>query len=94
MGITIILITHYMDEAVLADRVIVMDEGKAVLDDTPENVFSKRDEMVGMGLDVPQSTELISRLKKAGYNVNEKIITTGDCVEEIVRLFSENAVGE
>ena len=87
MGITIVLITHYMDEAALADRVIVMDDGMIKMDDTPENVFSRRDEMVSMRLDVPQSTELLSRLKKAGYDVNEKIITADDCVEEIAKLF-------
>ena len=87
MGITIVLITHYMDEAALADRVIVMDDGMIKMDDTPENVFSRRDEMVNMRLDVPQSTELLWRLKKAGYDVNGKIITAEECTEEIARLF-------
>ena len=93
MGITIILITHYMDEAALADRVIVMDDGCVKIDDTPENVFSRRDEMVELRLDVPQVTELMSRLKKAGYDIDEKIITVDKCVEEIAKLF-EKTTGE
>lgn len=87
MGITIVLITHYMDEAALADRVIVMDDGMIKMDDTPENVFSRRDEMVSMRLDVPQSTELLWRLRRAGYDVDGKIITAEECAEEIARLF-------
>ena len=57
--ITIILITHYMDEAVEADRVVVVDNGRIKMDDTPENVFSRVDEIKALGLDVPQATELI-----------------------------------
>ena len=58
-GITIVLITHYMDEAVQADRVVVMDDGQIKLDGTPRNVFAKVDEIKALGLDVPQSTELV-----------------------------------
>ena len=58
-GITIVLITHYMDEAVQADRVVVMDDGQIKLDDTPRNVFAKVDEIKALGLDVPQTTELV-----------------------------------
>ncbi|MDE6722746.1 MAG: energy-coupling factor transporter ATPase, partial [Eubacterium sp.] len=58
-NITIVLITHYMDEAAQADRVIVVDNGEIKMDDTPENVFARVDEVKALGLDVPQSTELI-----------------------------------
>lgn len=62
-GITVVLITHYMDEAVQADRVVVMDGGQIVMDDTPQNVFAKVDEVKSYGLDVPQATELVHRMK-------------------------------
>lgn len=77
-GITIVLITHYMDEAVQADRVIVVDNGKIKMDDTPQNVFSRVDEVKALGLDVPQSTELIYRL---GLNSGETILNAEKCVE-------------
>ena len=77
-GITIVLITHYMDEAVQADRVVVIDGGEIKLDDTPQNVFSKFDEVKSLGLDVPQSTELIHRL---GLKSENTILNADDCVE-------------
>ena len=77
-GITIVLITHYMDEAVQADRVVVMDGGEIKLDDKPQNVFSKFDEVKSLGLDVPQSTELIHRL---GLKSENTILNADDCVE-------------
>ena len=78
LGVTIILITHYMDEAVQADRVVVMDGGEIKLDDKPQNVFSKFDEVKSLGLDVPQSTELIHRL---GLKSENTILNADDCVE-------------
>ncbi len=79
-GITIILITHYMDEAVQADRVVVIDGGEVKMDDTPQNVFSHVAEIKKLGLDVPQVTELIynSKLKS-----DKTILNTEDCVEFI-----------
>ena len=77
-NVTIILITHYMDEAVQADRVVVMDGGEIKLDDKPQNVFSKFDEVKSLGLDVPQSTELIHRL---GLKSENTILNADDCVE-------------
>lgn len=76
-GITIVLITHYMDEAVQADRVIVFDNGKIKMDDTPENVFSRVDEVKALGLDVPQSTELVYRL---GIKSENTVLNADDCV--------------
>ena len=79
-GITIVLITHYMDEAVQADRVIVINDGEIRLDDTPENVFSYVDEVKAMGLDVPQATELIY---SAGLKSDKTILNAEDCAKFI-----------
>ena len=73
-GITIVLITHYMDEAVKADRVIVMDDGKIVMEDTPKNVFSQVKMLKGLGLDVPQVTKLSYELRKRGIDISEGIV--------------------
>ena len=85
-GITIVLITHYMDEAVQADRVIVVDDGKIKMDDTPQNVFSRVDEVKSLGLDVPQSTELIHRL---GLNSGETILNSDECVKFLKTMLEE-----
>ena len=78
--ITIILITHYMDEAVEADRVVVVDNGRIKMDDTPENLFSRVDEIKALGLDVPQATELIY---SAGLKSENTILNADDCVKFI-----------
>ncbi|MDE7124020.1 MAG: energy-coupling factor transporter ATPase [Eubacterium sp.] len=78
--ITIILITHYMDEAVEADRVVVVDNGRIKMDDTPEKVFSRVDEIKALGLDVPQATELIY---SAGLKSKNTILNADDCVKFI-----------
>ena len=77
-GITIVLITHYMAEAVQADRVVVMDDGQIKLDDTPRNVFAKVDEIKALGLDVPQSTELVYRL---GIKCENTVLNANECVD-------------
>lgn len=77
-GITIVLITHYMDEAVQADRVVVIDDGRIKMDDTPEKVFARVDEMKSLGLDVPQSTELVYRL---GLESENTILNADSCVK-------------
>lgn len=84
-NITIILITHYMDEAAKADRVIVFDKGKAVLDGKPEEVFEKEEMLLSLGLDVPQSCALARRLKKAGIDIKTTALTPEDCAKEILR---------
>lgn len=86
-GVTIVLITHYMDEAAQCGRVVVMDKGKVVLDDTPRAVFSHVDEIKKIGLDVPQVTELAWELRKAGINISSEIITEQECVEALKNLF-------
>ncbi|ABN54132.1 ABC transporter related protein [Acetivibrio thermocellus ATCC 27405] len=84
-NITIIHITHYMEEAILAKRILVMDEGKIVMDGNPRQIFSKVEEIKALGLDVPQVAELFHELKKDGYNVPDNILT----VEEAVQCLAE-----
>lgn len=81
-GITIVLITHYMDEAVQADRVVVIDDGKIKADGTPRNVFKDVDKMKSMGLDVPQATELVYNLNLKSENT---ILNADECVEFILK---------
>lgn len=87
-GITVVIITHYMDEAAQADRVIVMDDGKVVLDGVPKEVFSRVEMMKSIGLDVPQVTELVYELNKSGLNLNQEIITEEECVEALMQILS------
>lgn len=77
-GITIVLITHYMDEAVKADRVVVMDNGKIMLDGTPREVFDDVDKMNSLSLEVPQSTELIYEL---GLKAEQTVLNSDECAE-------------
>lgn len=83
-GITIVLITHYMEEAAQADRVIVMDDGKILLDDAPAEVFSHVEQMKQVGLDVPQVTELVYELRQCGVELDPHIITEEDCVQALL----------
>ena len=83
-GITIVLITHYMDEAVQADRVVVIDDGKVRMDGTPEEVFSQVEQVKALGLDVPQATELAYKL---GFD--KAVLNAEDCAQLIC-----NAIGE
>lgn len=85
-GITVVLITHYMDEAVQADRVVVMDGGQIVMDDTPQNVFAKVDEVKFYGLDVPQATELVHRMK---LKPEKTVLNADECVDYIVSLLED-----
>ena len=80
-GVTVLLITHYMEEVIHADRVIVMDEGKVVLQGTPKEIFSKVDELKRYRLDVPQVTELAYELKKSGLDLPEGILTVEEFLE-------------
>ena len=84
-NMTIVLITHYMDEAARADRVVVMDEGKVVMDDTPHRVFSQVKTLKELGLDVPQVTELAYGLNKAGIPINFDVLTVTECADEIMK---------
>ena len=81
MGITVVLVTHFMDEAVQADRVIVMDSGRIVMNGKPREIFSRVDALRSHGLDVPQSTELCHRL-----GIKEGVLSVDECVDELARL--------
>ena len=84
-GMTIVLITHYMDEAALADRVVVMDGGKVILDGTPMEVFGHVTELKSVGLDVPQPTELVTLLKADGVDIDTDVLDVDQCVEALVK---------
>ena len=92
-GITIVLITHYMEEAAQANRVVVMDDGKVVLDNTPKEVFSHVETLKKIGLDVPQVTELAYRLQQAGCPVDVHMISEEECVASLTKLLSGKTGG-
>lgn len=83
-GITVLLITHYMEEAVDADRIIVMDDGKIVMDGKPKEIFSRVRELKTYGLDVPQATELAFELKEAGMPLSDGILSREELVKELL----------
>lgn len=85
-GITIVLITHNMDEAVLAKRVVVLDKGNIVMDDEPKKVFSNVKQMRALGLDVPQVTYLAHLLREKGIEISKEVLTVDDCIRELDRL--------
>ncbi len=85
-GITVILITHYMDEAVKADRVVVMDGGRIAMDGSPKEVFRNVERMKKLGLDVPQATELAYRLRKKGFRLPDDILDENECAEAILKI--------
>lgn len=89
-GITVILITHFMEEAVEADRVIIMHEGKVLLDGTPFEVFSQADVIKSANLEVPLMVELGDRLRAEGLDIPKGIIKEEEMVEAICRLKSQN----
>ena len=85
-GITVILITHFMDEAVKADRVVVMDDGCIALDGKPKQVFRNVEKIKALGLDVPQATELVYRLRKMGMKLPDDILDENECAEAVLKL--------
>lgn len=88
-GVTIVLITHYMDEAAQADRIVVMDGGKVILNDVPSEVFSHTSEMKSVGLDVPQVTDLMYELQLDGISpdlADTHIITEDECTDALVKM--------
>ena len=82
-GITIVLITHFMEEAVDADRVVVLDDGEIVADSTPKEIFSNIKLLKDVGLDVPQTTELLYRLKLGGMNISTDVISIEESAKKI-----------
>lgn len=87
-GITVAAITHYMEEAATADRVIVMSEGKIVMEGTPKEVFSQVDKLRALHLDVPQSTELCHEMTRAGMPMPEDVIDVESCARELYRFLT------
>lgn len=85
-GITIVFITHFMEEAVKADRIYVMDQGKVIVDGTPRQVFKNVEIMKNLGLDVPQMTELAYELSKSGVNIKTDVLTIDEMVNELCQL--------
>ena len=83
-NITIILITHHMNEAVSADRIIIMNNGKIELEGTPKEIFRQIDLIKKFGLTVPQTVELINELNKKGFNISLENITIDECVDAII----------
>lgn len=93
-GITIILITHYMEETVDADRIILMDQGKLVLDGTPKEIFSKVEELKSLRMDVPLITDLAHELRLSGMPVSEGILKEEELVEELLSVFGKDSFVE
>lgn len=85
-GITILLITHFMDEAALADRVIIMDKGKVMMDGSPVSVFSREEELRAMHLDVPFAVELAGRLRRQGIPIPAMIVNDEEMVDFLCRF--------
>ena len=86
--ISVVIITHYMAEAATADYVVVMDGGKIAMSGTPREVFSQVERVRGLGLDVPEMTDLAHLLRKDGYDVRADVLTVDEMVEEVCRLSS------
>lgn len=87
-GITVVLITHYMDEAAQADRIIVMNDGEIAMEGTPSEIFPQVEKLRSLGLDTPQATELAYELNRDGFNINTEVLSVDKCAEEILRLWS------
>lgn len=90
LGITVILITHFMEEAEKADRVLVLNKGNVVSDGKPSQVFSDVEVLKAAGLDVPQTTDLLSKLDLMGYRVDKSSVSIDDCVKEISKILNCN----
>jgi energy-coupling factor transport system ATP-binding protein len=88
-GVTIVLITHYMEEAAQADRVVVIDGGEKIMDNVPQKIFSQVSVMRNLGLDVPQVTEIADFLKNSGYDISNEIITEDECVDALYALLTK-----
>ena len=86
-GVTVILITHYMEEVTRADQVYVMDNGKVVMQGTPREIFSQVDTLKKYRLDVPQATLLAYELRKEGMNLPTGILTRQELVEALCQLY-------
>ncbi len=88
-GITVVMITHYMEEAAMADRIVVIDDGSVILDGTPSYVFEQEALLRECGLNVPQCTQLIHRLREAGFDIKGECVTAKECAEAISAYISK-----
>ena len=93
-GITVLLITHYMEEVISADRVIVMDDGKLVMDGTPREIFSDVELLKSYRLDVPQVTELAWELRKGGLKIPAGVLSSEELMEHLLPLFDKRFPGQ
>ncbi len=91
MGITVVLITHYMDEAAMCDRVVVVDDGKILMDSSPRKIFENVELLKDHGLDVPQVTELCHELRKEGFELPPCVLTEEECVAAIEKVLKGGA---
>ena len=82
-GITVVLITHYMDEAAQADRIVVMSKGKVVKEGTPKEIFSQVELVKGLSLDVPQTSEVAYELSRLGFNLSTEAISIDECAQQL-----------
>ncbi len=89
LGITTVIITHNMDEAARADRIIVLNDGEIFLDGTPKEVFASYRMLNSIGLSVPQCTELMQRIKSHGIDVLAESVTPDECVDELIRILKK-----
>ena len=89
-GVTVVLITHYMEEVIGADRLVVMDDGKIIMDGTPREVFARVEELKRLRLDVPQATELAYELEQRGVSLPDSVLTMEELAEAILPLWKEN----
>ena len=92
LGITVVFITHFMDEAAAADRVIGINDGELCLDGTPKEVFRQVDYLRKIRLDVPQTAELVYRMRKDGFSLPEDVLTEEECICALARLLEERHV--
>ena len=88
-GMTILHITHYMEEAARADRILVISDGAVYMDGTPREVFANADALHAVGLEVPQALYLVQSLEKEGYSVEDNPLTVEECVESILAILSK-----
>ena len=88
-GMAVVIITHYMEEAVLADRVVVVDKGRIVMEGTPREVFSQNERLESLGLDVPQVTKLTDELRKEGIDLPDGILTVDEFAERFMEIYKK-----
>ena len=91
-GITVINITHYMEEAARADRVLIINDGRLLCDGTAKEIFSRVDLLHSIGLEAPQGTELIAMLRAEGFDLPSDVLTEDECVDAIAALLREKGV--